>query len=246
MTSSACKKSSSSSWRAPSSPPSWPPSSCSLAPLFFLMIRRPPRSTLFPYTTLFRSRAGIPVFPYPDAAAKAFVATWKHTSNLRDLYETPAALSGSVLDTKRDFANSIVSQVRASRRTILTEYESKQLLAAYGIPTVRTELAKTSGEAVAKAAEIGYPVVLKLHSETITHKTDVGGVKLNLRTAADVAEAFTGIQKSVSEKVGAEHFLGVTVQPFAKLEGYELILGSSIDPQLGPVLLFGTGGQLVE
>jgi acetyltransferase len=151
-----------------------------------------------------------------------------------------------VLDAKRDIAGSIVDRVRASRRTILTEYESKQLLAAYGIPTVRTELAKTSEEATRKAAEIGYPVVLKLHSETITHKTDVGGVKLNLRTAGEVAEAFADIQKSVTEKVGAEHFLGVTVQPFAKLDGYEIILGSSIDPQLGPVLLFGTGGQLVE
>ena len=192
------------------------------------------------------TKAGIPVFPYPDAAAEAFVATWKHTAQLRDLYETPTARSGSILDTKRDVATRIVEEVRASRRTILTEYESKQLLAAYGIPTVRTELAKTPEAAVAKAAEIGYPIVLKLHSETITHKTDVGGVKLNLRNAGDVAAAFTEIQKSVGEKVGAEHFLGVTVQPFAKLEGYELILGSSIDPQLGPVLLFGTGGQLVE
>ncbi|MGA7522931.1 MAG: bifunctional acetate--CoA ligase family protein/GNAT family N-acetyltransferase [Acidobacteriaceae bacterium] len=190
--------------------------------------------------------AGIPVFPYPDAAAQAFVATWKHTSHLRDLYETPAARSGSVLDTNRLVATSIVERVRAGRRTILTEFESKQLLAAYGIPTVRTELARTSSAAVQKAAEIGYPVVLKLHSETITHKTDVGGVKLNLRSASDVAAAFAEIQISVTEKCGAEHFLGVTVQPFAKLDGYELIIGSSIDPQLGPVLLFGTGGQLVE
>ncbi len=192
------------------------------------------------------TQAGIPVFPYPDAAAEAFVATWKHTSNLRDLYETPTARSGSDLDTKRHIATSIVDRVRASRRTILTEYESKQLLSAYGIPTVRTELAKTPEEAAQKALEIGYPIVLKLHSETITHKTDVGGVKLNLRSAGDVVTAFADIQKSVTEKVGAEHFLGVTVQPFAKLEGYEIILGSSIDPQLGPVLLFGTGGQLVE
>jgi acetyltransferase len=191
-------------------------------------------------------RAGIPVFPYPDAAAQAFVATWKHTSHLRDLYETPAARSGSVLDTNRLVAATIVERVRAGRRTILTEFESKQLLAAYGIPTVRTELARTSDEAVRRAAEIGYPVVLKLHSETITHKTDVGGVKLNLRTASDVASAFAEIQTSVTAQCGAEHFLGVTVQPFAKLDGYELIIGSSIDPQLGPVLLFGTGGQLVE
>ena len=192
------------------------------------------------------TRAGIPVFPFPDAAAQAFEFTWRYARNLRDLYETPAARSGLVPESKRDLATTIVDQVRARRRTILTEYESKQLLAAYGIPTVRTELAKTAEEAVSKAAEIGYPVVLKLHSETITHKTDVGGVKLNLRSANDVAGAFAGIQASVTEKAGAEHFLGVTVQPFAKLDGYELIIGSSIDPQLGPVLLFGTGGQLVE
>lgn len=192
------------------------------------------------------TQAGIPVFPYPDAAAEAFVFTWKHTSRLRDLYETPAARSGSVLDTKRDLASGIVQQVRGAKRTILTEYESKKLLAAYGIPTVRTELAATAEEAVMRAAEIGFPVVLKLHSETITHKTDVGGVKLNLRSASEVAAAFQEIRTSVTAKVGAEHFLGVTVQPFAKLDGYEIILGSSIDPQLGPVLLFGTGGQLVE
>jgi acetyltransferase len=192
------------------------------------------------------TRAGIPVFPFPDAAAQAFEFTWRYARNLRDLYETPAAHSGLVPESKRELAHSIVEQVRAGRRTILTEFESKQLLAAYGIPTVRTELAKTAEEAVNKAAEIGYPVVLKLHSETITHKTDVGGVKLNLRSASEVAGAFADIQTSVTEKAGAEHFLGVTVQPFAKLDGYELIIGSSIDPQLGPVLLFGTGGQLVE
>jgi acetyltransferase len=88
--------------------------------------------------------------------------------------------------------------------------------------------------------------VLKLHSETITHKTDVGGVKLNLRNDEAVRRAFDAIQKSVTEKAGAEHFLGVTVQPMIRTEGYELILGSSIDTQFGPVLLFGSGGQLVE
>ena len=96
------------------------------------------------------------------------------------------------------------------------------------------------------AAELGFPVVVKLHSETVTHKTDVGGVKLNLQDAAAVENAFKAIKKSVSELAGAEHFLGVTVQPMIKVEGYELIIGSSIDPQFGPVLLFGTGGQLVE
>jgi acetyltransferase len=191
-------------------------------------------------------QAGIPDFPFPDDAARAFEFTWRYARNLRDLYETPAARSGSALEAKRDQVSGILSKVRAGRRTILTEYESKQLLAAYGIPTVRTELALTAQRAVEQAEAIGYPVVLKLHSETITHKTDVGGVKLNLRSALEVNRAFTEIQQSVETKVGPGHFLGVTVQPFAKLDGYEIILGSSIDPQLGPVLLFGTGGQLVE
>ena len=88
--------------------------------------------------------------------------------------------------------------------------------------------------------------MLKIHSETITHKTDVGGVQLNLKDSKAVRGAYNAIAESVKAKVGAEHFLGVTVQPMAKMDGYELILGSSIDPQFGPVLLFGLGGQLVE
>jgi len=90
-------------------------------------------------------------------------------------------------------------------------------------------------------------VVLKLYSKTITHKTDVGGVKLNLASDDGVREAFNSIKASVTKKVGAEHFLGVNIEPMiSHSESYELILGSSIDPQFGPVLLFGTGGQLVE
>ena len=82
--------------------------------------------------------------------------------------------------------------------------------------------------------------------ETITHKTDVGGVLLNLKDEKAVRAGFQQIGKSVADKVGKEHFLGVTVQPMAKLDGYEIIIGSSVDAQLGPVLLFGSGGQLVE
>jgi len=111
---------------------------------------------------------------------------------------------------------------------------------------VLTRIAATEDEAVAAAREIGFPVVLKLYSETITHKTDVGGVQLNLRDEIAVRRAYNDIAASVAQKAGKEHFLGVTVQPMVKLEGYEIILGSSIDPQFGPVLLFGLGGQLVE
>ncbi len=190
------------------------------------------------------NKASVPTFPYPDTAARVFDYMAHYSENLRLLYETPMPVEGGQLD--RECADSIISAARESDRTILTEYESKQLLSCYGIPTVETHIAKSQKEAVKAAEAIGYPVVLKLHSETITHKTDVGGVKLNLADAQVVQQAYTDIQKSVAEKAGAEHFLGVTVQPMAKIEGYELILGSSIDPQFGPVLLFGLGGQLVE
>ena len=191
--------------------------------------------------------ANIPTFKYPDRAAKSFYYMWRYSENLRQLYETPAnAPENERGEIDRDKATAIITEVRKSGRTILTEYESKRLLAAYGIPTVETHIATTESDAVKQAARLGFPVVLKLHSETITHKTDVGGIQLNLRTASAVRQAWKAIESSVTKKVGKEHFLGVTVQPMIKLEGYEIIVGSSIDPQFGPVLLFGAGGVLVE
>ena len=191
-------------------------------------------------------RAEIPTFPYPDTAARAFQYMWKYTYNLRGLYETPDMPETEAGESARRAVADLIREVRAEGRTLLTEFESKKVLAAYGIPTVEARIAKTTDEAVAEAAAIGYPVVLKLYSTTITHKTDVGGVKLNLANADAVRNAFNAIQTSVSEKAGAQSFQGVTVQPMIKLDGYEIILGSSVDPQFGPVLLFGLGGQLVE
>jgi acetyltransferase len=116
----------------------------------------------------------------------------------------------------------------------------------YGIPTVETRVARTESEAAQGARTIGFPVVLKLNSETITHKSDVGGVKLNLQDEESVRQAYRAIELSVREKAGAQNFLGVTVQPMVNVEGYELIVGSSVDAQFGPVILFGSGGKLVE
>jgi acetyltransferase len=172
----------------------------------------------------------------------------QYNENLRALYETPVPSADPAdMESGRAKARLLLETIRKSGRTILTEAESKELLGCYGIPIVTTKIAKTEAAAVKTAAQIGFPVVLKLYSETITHKTDVGGVQLNLKDESDVRQAFNDIKKAVSEKKGAEHFQGVTVQKMIKLsEGYELILGSSIDPQFGPVLLFGMGGQLVE
>jgi len=193
------------------------------------------------------NRAGIPTFPYPDEAAKVFSYMWKHSESIQSLYEIPS-LPVEVQDSRKTKtqAEQLIERVRSSGRTILTEYESKQLLSLYGIPTVETRIALNQTEAVKIAEQIGFPVVLKLHSETITHKTDVGGVQLNLRNSDSVVKAYQEIESAVREKASSKDFLGVTVQPMAKMDGYELILGSSVDPQFGPVLLFGTGGQLVE
>lgn len=191
--------------------------------------------------------ARIPTYDYPDAAARAFALMWRYSDHLRLLYERPSLpqIDGSAPENRRK-AEHVVATVRKTGRTLLTEVESKRVLAAYGIPTVETLVARHSEEAVQHAETLGFPVVLKVFSETITHKTDVGGVHLNLANPTAVRHAWRAIKESVSARVGAEQFLGVTVQPMIPSDGIELIIGSSIDPQFGPVLLFGAGGQLVE
>lgn len=192
------------------------------------------------------NRAGIPTFPYPDTAARLFCYMWRYTYNLRGLYETPLASSERDHAPDRLAAEEIIQRVRQSGRTILTEPESKELLSTYGVPVVETIVATSEDQAVASADKIGYPVVLKIYSQTISHKTDVGGVQLNIRSADSVRKAYRLIESSAREKAGEGHFQGVSVQPMVKLDGYEIIMGSSLDPQVGPVLLFGAGGQLVE
>ena len=193
------------------------------------------------------SASGIPTFAYPDTAVRAFDYMRRYAHNLRGLYETPALAEDQVASSSlQSKAQAAIERARKGGRTLLTEAESKQILELYGIPTVQTRIARSEAEALKLAREIGYPVVLKLHSETIAHKTDVGGVKLDLRDDNSVQNAYRAIEFSVAEKAGPENFQGVTVQPMVRTEGYELILGGSADSQLGPVLLFGSGGQLVE
>lgn len=190
------------------------------------------------------NQAGIPTYRYPDQAARLFGLLWRHSYALKGLYETPALTASHGVN--RATVATILQTARAEERSILTENDSKAILAAYGIPVVPTQVAITEEDAIAAASLFGYPVVLKLYSHTLTHKTDVGGVQLNLDSSYAVARAYERIRASVTAKAGAEHFQGVTVQPMIRIDGYELILGSSQDPQFGPVLLFGSGGQLVE
>ena len=175
--------------------------------------------------------AGITTFPFPETAARLFAKFWQYSKI------TPALLD-PVIQKK---SIPLFDKILAQGRTLLTEEESKKLLSLYDIPTIRTEVAFSIEEAESLATDMGFPVVLKLHSKTITHKSDIGGVKLNLEDKAAVTKAFKEIQLSAREA-----FEGVTVQPMIKMNGYELIVGSYSDEQFGPVILFGFGGELVE
>jgi acetyltransferase len=194
------------------------------------------------------NRVSIPTFPYPDTAARMFDYMWGYTYNLRGIYETPTLPSDGDGAPDRPVVERIVQAARMSKRTILTEHESKQILAAYHIPIVQTRVANEEEEAVSTANEIGYPVVLKIHSDQVVHKSDVGGVRLNLCDAQAVRCAYQAIAESARElDIGSDSSaVEVTVQPMIVGSGFELIVGSSVDAQFGPVLLFGTGGRQVE
>lgn len=139
----------------------------------------------------------------------------------------------------------LVDSARKSNRFLLTEFESKQVLKEAGINIVDTYLAKSQAGAIAISKQIGYPVVLKIASPDVAHKSDVGGVKVGLKSNADVIRAYRDIMRSVKEKYPGATIDGVSVQKMAR-QGIEVIIGMSKDPQFGPVLMFGLGGIMVE
>lgn len=140
---------------------------------------------------------------------------------------------------------SVLAQARAEGRTLLTEVEAKTVLAEAGIPVATTTLARTREEAREAAEHAGYPVVLKIVSPDIAHKSDVGGVKLNLRDREAVGQAFDEIIENAKKAVPGARIAGVAVQHMAP-QGTEVIVGMTTDPQFGPVLMFGLGGIMVE
>ncbi|MFL6414927.1 MAG: GNAT family N-acetyltransferase [Bryobacteraceae bacterium] len=186
------------------------------------------------------SGAGIPTFAFPDSAARAFHDMWRYSYNLRALYETPISVRQDLEAAAA--VSEMIDSIRRDGRHLLTEFEAKRVMAAYGIPTVETVLAPAEDDAAAAAERLGFPVVVKLHSHTITHKAEVGGVKLSLINSEAARDAFREIRRAVTK----EDFQGVTIQPMISRDGYELILGSSVDREFGPVLMFGVGGRLVE
>ncbi len=191
----------------------------------------------------FMSRGGITTFAFPDDAARVFNYMWTFGENLKTLESAEQSL---LHPEPRRNHSLLIDNVRNEGRTIFSEIESKQLLSAYGIPVVQTEAAHSIEEAIRVARRIGFPVVVKLLSKTITHKSEIGGVKLNLQSEDDVCIAYNEIRKAVLALGNAANFDGVSVQSMARQDGFELILGSSNDPQFGPVILFGAGGIFAE
>lgn len=140
---------------------------------------------------------------------------------------------------------SILDQAEKEGRSILTEFESKRILRQAGIPVVETRLAKTQKEAVSLSRKMGFPVVLKISSPEVIHKSDSGGVKLSLNNAAEVKRAYDEILKKVKKLYPEAAVHGVSVQKMVR-PGTEVIIGTSKDPQFGPVIMFGLGGIFVE
>jgi len=187
----------------------------------------------------------IPTYSTPEQATKTYLYMYQYKRNLELIYETPEELAADVAPPKRPIT-VIMRNAAVENRELLNETEAKKLLEYYEFPVVKTAVAKTADEAVAIASQMGYPVVLKILSPQITHKTDAGGVVLDINSENEVREAFECIIQRVKQYNPNAEILGVTVQPMIKKRGYEVIIGAKTDPLFGPVILFGMGGIGVE
>lgn len=189
-------------------------------------------------------KAHVPTFTTPEDAVRAYMYMYQYTRNLANLYETPADILPD-FDPDRDAVKKIFIDVARDGRSILSEPEAKDVLTAYRIPTVKTVVASTAEECAKAAEEIGFPVAIKVLSHDITHKSDVGGIALNVRSATEAANQFSKISERVKAAAPKAKIIGMAVQAMSR-GGYEVIVGSKKDPTFGPALMFGMGGTGVE
>jgi acetyltransferase len=187
----------------------------------------------------------IPTYSTPEQAVKTYMYMYQYKSNLELLYETPEELPVDVAPPKRPLM-VIMRNMAKENREILNEAEAKTFLEYYGLPVVKTKVAQNADQAADIAKEIGYPVVLKILSPQIVHKTDAGGVVLDIHSEAELREAHERIMQRAKQYNPDAEILGVTVQQMIKKHGYEVIIGAKTDPLFGPVILFGMGGIGVE
>ena len=192
------------------------------------------------------AEAGIPSYTTPEGAVRAFMHLVAYRQSQEQLLETPPSVPER-FTPDYDAANRLLEQAAAEGRELLSEPEAKQLLAAYGVDVVPTEVAEDPASAAAAADRLGYPAAIKILSGDITHKSDVGGVALDLEDAEAVRNAAEAMQRRVAETYPDAELQGFSVQPMVKRAGsWELIAGFTEDAQFGPVVLFGQGGTAVE
>jgi acetyltransferase len=200
-------------------------------------------------TRAYLESQGIPNFYTPENAVEAFSFLNLHRRNQVQLLQVPAALERTVEARAPDFprVEAIRRRAVAEGRSLLTQAEAQDLLSAFGLPVPRSVLAPTRDAAVAAAREIGFPAVLKIHSPDITHKSDVGGVRLNLQNADMVASAFDDIVRHTARLRPEASIEGVLVQSMLRFaHAREVLIGIATDAVFGPVISFGAGGVAVE
>ncbi len=189
------------------------------------------------------NEAGIPTYDSPERAVRAFLYMVEYARNLEMLLEIPPKTTRHMA-FDQEKARTLIAA--APVREFMPETDAKELLLAYGLPVIRTEAAATEAQASRIGREMGYPLVMKLHSPDITHKTDAGGVRLDLRCDADVREAYDRIISSARGYKPEARIEGVTIQPYFANPDFEILMGAKRDPSFGPVILFGMGGIYTE
>jgi len=189
--------------------------------------------------------AGIPTFETPEQAVDTFMEMYFYSRHLRLLQETPPQMSQELQVNTRT-ARTFIDQCLERQATILTELESKAILSAYGIPVNRTVAASSAPDAAAASRDLGFPVVMKINSPDITHKAEVGGIRLHIHSESEVLAAFHELIEDVRAQRPEARILGVTVQEQEKSPDCELLIGSKQDPDFGPLILFGAGGAFTE
>jgi acetyl coenzyme A synthetase (ADP forming)-like protein len=182
---------------------------------------------------------GIPSYPFPERAVSSFTAMSRYRQWLE---RKPQPIESLNVDTQT--AQKALDEAKRLNRSLLSDMEARRVIEAYGLPTPHSRLAGSVDEAVSSAADIGYPVVMKIVSPDILHKTDIGGVRVALASPEAVHSAYTEIVENARQLMPQAQILGVDIQTMAR--GREVILGVSRDPQFGPLLMFGLGGVYVE
>ncbi len=189
------------------------------------------------------NKAGIPTYNTPERVIRAFLYMVEYARNLEALLQIPAKLARDItIDSEK--AERILAHAAADQ--FMAESDARSVLAAYGLPVIRTETACTEDEASRLGRDMGYPLVMKLLSPDIIHKTEARGVRLDLRSDEDVRRAFSEIVESARNYKPDAQIKGVTLQPFITNPDYEILLGAKRDPNFGPVIAFGTGGIFTE